>query len=84
MLSQESLITLYICNKKPFLLLDCNNVGGNTRVMKEYCLLLLDGDYGDLMDDAGEIIRVARAFLPMEAMEGDRILCDNLTYSLIV
>lgn len=52
--------------------------------MKEYRLVLLDGDYGDLCDEKGEVIRVARAFLPIEAMEGDRILCDNLTYSLIV
>lgn len=40
----------------------------------EYCLAAIDGDYALLLTDAGAENRVARALLPYEADEGDRLV----------
>ncbi len=53
---------------------------------KHYIVEKIDGDYAHLRQtDEGmtESILVAMALLPMEIMEGSRIVYENLEYSIV-
>jgi hypothetical protein len=49
----------------------------------EYTLRLIDGDYALLVTDEGLENRVARALLPPEADEGDRLRFEDLSYTVL-
>ena len=52
----------------------------------EYAVVSIDGDYAHLQRtdiESDELKLVARALLPAEIMEGTKLLCEWMQYSVI-
>ena len=48
-----------------------------------YTVIRIDGDYAVLLSDEGIENPVARALLPMEIVEGSRLICEMFSYRLL-
>ena len=52
-------------------------------IRRNYIVTLIDGDYAVLEDENKEMIRIARALLPLEIDEGSKLLFENFEYTIM-
>lgn len=49
----------------------------------DYTVKRIDGDYAILITDGGDETPVARALLPEDIAEGDRLVCEDFVYRVL-